>query len=110
MFLPLTWTVVHPIDSDSPLWGKSAAEIERLQPEVMILIKAYDDTFSQTVLTRRSYTFPEFVFGARFAPAFHVDPADGIVLIFCPRSAIWRRRKRRKFDNVIPATAPSVTS
>jgi inward rectifier potassium channel len=46
----------------------------------MILIKAYDDTFSQTVLTRHSYTFPEFVFGARFAPAFHVDPAGGIVL------------------------------
>jgi inward rectifier potassium channel len=80
MFLALTWTVVHPIDSDSPLWGKSPEEIERLQPEVMILIKAYDDTFSQTVLTRRSYTFPEFVFGARFAPAFHVDPAGEIVL------------------------------
>jgi inward rectifier potassium channel len=80
MFLPLTWTVVHPIDDESPLWGKSSEEIRRLQPEVMILIKAYDDTFSQTVLTRHSYTFPEFVFGARFAPAFHVDPAGKIVI------------------------------
>jgi inward rectifier potassium channel len=80
MFLALTWTVVHPIDSDSPLWGKSPQEIERLQPEIMILIKAYDDTFSQTVLTRHSYTFPEFVFGARFAPAFHADHAGKIVL------------------------------
>jgi inward rectifier potassium channel len=24
MFFPLTWTVVHPIDADSPLWGKTA--------------------------------------------------------------------------------------
>ncbi|MGA2149019.1 MAG: ion channel [Bryobacteraceae bacterium] len=80
MFLALTWTVVHPIDSGSPLWGKTPEEIARLQPEIMILIKAYDDTFSQTVLTRHSYTFPEFVFGARFAPAFHVDPAGDIVL------------------------------
>jgi inward rectifier potassium channel len=80
MFLALTWTVVHPIDRDSPLWGKTPEEIERLQPEVMILIKAYDDTFSQTVLARRSYTFPEFVLGARFAPAFHADPAGDIVL------------------------------
>jgi len=80
MFLALTWTVVHPIDSESPLWGKSPAEIARLQPEVMILIKAYDDTFSQTVLARHSYTFPEFVLGARFAPAFHADPAGEMVL------------------------------
>ncbi|MGA2117357.1 MAG: ion channel [Bryobacteraceae bacterium] len=83
MFLPLTWTIVHPIDSDSPLWGKSPEEIERLRPEVMILIKAYDDTFSQTVLARHSYTFPEFVLGARFAPAFRAD--SGEIVLDLPR-------------------------
>ena len=80
LFLALTWTVVHPIDEHSPLRGKTAAELAALQAEVIILIKAYDDTFSQTVLARRSYTFPEFVLGARFAPAFHADPAGDIVL------------------------------
>ena len=43
LFFPVTWTIVHPIDQDSPLYGKTAADLERLQSEFMILIKAYDD-------------------------------------------------------------------
>ncbi len=73
LFLPLTWTIVHPIDAESPLWGKSAEDLERLQAEVLILIKGYDDTFSQTVLVRHSYRHDEIVWGHRFAPAFFVD-------------------------------------
>jgi inward rectifier potassium channel len=46
-FLALTWTVVHPMDESSPLWGKTAADLERLQAEVLILIKGYDDIFTQ---------------------------------------------------------------
>jgi inward rectifier potassium channel len=80
MFMPLTWTVVHPIESDSPLFGKSAEDLERLQAEVLILIKAYDDTFSQTVLVRHSYRHDEMMWGARFAPAFYVDGQGDLVL------------------------------
>ncbi|HEY2013423.1 MAG TPA: ion channel, partial [Bryobacteraceae bacterium] len=54
LFLPLTWTVVHPIDNESPLWGKTAEDLANLQAEILIMIKAYDDTFSQTVLARYS--------------------------------------------------------
>ena len=80
LFLPLTWTVVHPIDAESPLWGKSAEDLARLQAEVLILVKAYDDTFSQTVLTRHSYRHDEIVWGRRFAPAFFVDDEGDLVL------------------------------
>ena len=80
LFLALTWTIVHPIEADSPLWGKTAEDLDRLQAEVMILIKAYDDTFSQTVLTRHSYRHDEVVWGKRFAPAFFVDERGDLVL------------------------------
>ena len=80
LFLPLTWTVVHPIDSESPLWGKTAEDIERLQAEVLILIKGHDDTFNQTVTARHSYRHNEMLWGARFAPAFSVDPEGDLVL------------------------------
>jgi len=80
LFLALTWTVVHPIDSESPLWGKSAEELAQLQAEVMILMKAYDDTFSQTVAARHSYRHDEILWGKRFAPAFHVDESGDMVL------------------------------
>jgi inward rectifier potassium channel len=80
LFLPLTWTIVHPIDSESPLWGKTAEDLNRLQAELLILIKAYDDTFAQTVLARYSYRHDEIVWGKRFAPAFSVDEAGDLVL------------------------------
>jgi inward rectifier potassium channel len=80
LFMPLSWTVVHPIDEDSPLWGKTAEEMTRLQAEVLILVKGYDDTFSQTVLARHSYRHDEFLWNRRFAPAFFVDDEGDLVL------------------------------
>ena len=80
LFLPLTWTVVHPIDVNSPLWGKTADDLKQLQAEVLILIKGFDDTFNQTVLTRHSYTHEEVVWNRRFAPAFSVN-ADGDLVL-----------------------------
>jgi len=79
-YLPLTWTIVHPIDANSPLYGKSAADMERLQAEFLILIKGYDDTFSQTVHARSSYRYDEIEWDARFTPAFHIDAKGDVVL------------------------------
>jgi inward rectifier potassium channel len=79
-FLPLTWTVVHPIDEASPLRGKTAQDLARLQAEFLILIKGFDDTFFQTVHVRHSYRHEEVVWGARFVPAFEVDSEGGMVL------------------------------
>lgn len=73
LFFPLTWTVVHPIDEKSPLHGKSAEDLERLQAEVMIMMKGFDDTFGQTVQARFSYRYDEITWGAKFSPAFEVE-------------------------------------
>jgi inward rectifier potassium channel len=79
-FLPLTWTVVHPIDESSPLWGKSREDLAKEQAEFLILIKGFDDTFFQTVHARHSYRFEEVVWGARFAPAFEPDDQGEMLL------------------------------
>ena len=47
---------------------------------VMILIKAYDDTFSQTVFARYSYRHEEIEWNRKFAPAFSVDENGDLVL------------------------------
>jgi inward rectifier potassium channel len=80
LFLPLTWTVVHPIDADSPLWEKTPGELARLQAEALILIKAYDDSFSQSVVVRYSYRHDEMVWGRNFTPAFFVDAGGDLVV------------------------------
>ena len=79
-FFPLTWTIVHPIDADSPLYRKTAADLARLKAEFLILVKGFDDTFSQTVHARYSYRHDEIVWGARFQTAFFVDPGGDLVL------------------------------
>lgn len=79
-FLALTWTVVHPIDEKSPLYGKTAADLERVQAEFMVLLSGFDDTFGQTVHTRYSYRYDEIVWGAKFVSAFEIDE-DGELVI-----------------------------
>jgi inward rectifier potassium channel len=79
-FLALTWTVVHPIDESSPLFGKTSEDSERKQAEVIILIKGFDETFSQGVRARYSYRFDEIVWNAKFTPAFEFDETGSMVL------------------------------
>ncbi len=65
-FFPLNWTIVHAIDTDSPLWGWDKRMLIDAETEVFILITAFDDTYSQTVNSRASYTAHEIEFGRKF--------------------------------------------
>jgi inward rectifier potassium channel len=79
-FLPLSWTIVHPIEESSPLWEKGLEYLTQHQVEFLITIKAFDDTFFQTVHARHSYRFEEVVWGARFVAAFEPDAQGEMVL------------------------------
>ncbi len=79
-FFPLTWTVVHPIVAESPIYGKTAEDLSKMEAEFLILVKGFDDTFSQTVHARYSYRHEEVVWGARFQPAFFVDRTGDMIL------------------------------
>ena len=76
VFLPLTWTVVHPIDEQSPLHGETIETLQKSNAEILVLLKAFDETFSTIVQTRTSYTFDDVVWGARFANAFMAAAAE----------------------------------
>ncbi|MES1260688.1 MAG: ion channel [Acidobacteriota bacterium] len=80
LLFPLTWTVVHPIDEASPLYGRSEEDLKTLQAEILILLKGFDETFSQVVHTRFSYRADEIVWGAKFLSAFRVEPTGDILL------------------------------
>ena len=74
-FFPMAWTVVHPIDDTSPLYGWDEARFDAAQSEFLVLLTAIDETFSQTVHSRSSYGSAEVIWGARFAPIFQNDAA-----------------------------------
>jgi len=65
-FMPLSWTIVHPIDETSPFWGKDKSYFADQDGEIIILVKAFDESFSQTVYDRKSYRVDEFIWGAKF--------------------------------------------
>ncbi len=68
--LTLSWTIVHPITADSPLKTINFEFLRQNEAEFIVMLKAFDDSFSQTVHSRTSYTDEEVIWGAKFLPAF----------------------------------------
>ncbi len=81
VFFSLAWTIVHPIDEASPLYGRTEADLHASEAEFLILLSGTHDTFSQTVYARSSYVAREIDWGRRFVSVFRPMAADGIVRI-----------------------------
>jgi inward rectifier potassium channel len=79
VFFALSWTVVHPIDSRSPMWGLTRKDLVDADAEILILLTATDETVSQTVHSRSSYKADEVIWGAKFANMFMRTQAGGII-------------------------------
>ena len=69
-FFPLNWTIVHPIDEKSPLFGVTEKDLRESDAEFAILLSGIDEIFSQTVHSRSSYKYDEVVVGAKFKDMF----------------------------------------
>ncbi len=78
-FLALSWTIVHPINNESPFFEMTKEEFDRRDPEFIILIKAFDDAFSQTIHSRSSYKYYDVIWNADFEPMYQLT-SDGAVL------------------------------
>ncbi len=74
--LVLNWTIVHPINEESPMSGMSVEDLKLAKAEILVYLKAYDEGFANTVVARTSYTADEIVVGAKFKPMYRPS-ADG---------------------------------
>ena len=81
VFFPLSWTIVHPIDEESPLWGLTEAEFRASDAELLILLYGFDETFSQTVHARSSYREPEILWNVRFRSMFQPADDNGVISV-----------------------------
>ncbi|WP_278036212.1 ion channel [Flavobacterium nitratireducens] len=68
--LTLSWTLVHPIDDQSPLYDFTKEDFENTVGEILVFVKTFDELFSNTVAARTSYTFDEIVYGAKFVSMY----------------------------------------
>ncbi|HEY5408782.1 MAG TPA: transporter, partial [Ginsengibacter sp.] len=74
--MPLSWTVVHPIDGDSPFHGLAEEDMKTADVELYVMLRGFDDVFSSFVQQRTSYTFNEIIFNRKFIPMYR-ESDDG---------------------------------
>jgi len=79
--LSMNWTIVHPIDEDSPLYGFTEEDLRGTDAEVYVLVKGFDDVFSNTVLQRTSYRFNEIIFNAKFERMYYENEDDTTTIV-----------------------------
>lgn len=65
------WTLVHIINEESPMYGFTKEDLSNARAEMLVFVQGFDESFSNTVISRTSYTYEEFVFGAKFLPMYH---------------------------------------
>jgi inward rectifier potassium channel len=98
VFFPLAWTIVHPIDEESPFRELSQEDLAATQAEVLVLLSGIDETFSQTVHARSSYKADEIVCNARFSSLFNPPKPDGVLSVDIGRLD--------QIEKVLPPAAP----
>ena len=62
----LSWTVIHIIDDHSPLNGLKNEDFIQRQAEFIVALSGIDETMSQTIHSRCSYTFHEILFARHY--------------------------------------------
>ncbi len=72
-FMPMNWTITHAIDNESPLYGMTKEDMEAKNIEFLVVVNAFDDSFSQNVFSRSSYLCSELVFNAKWKPAYSIN-------------------------------------
>ena len=77
---PTSWILNHPVDEESALYGRSIEEIKKMDLEVYVLLKGFDDVFSQTIYNRQSYTVDQFVFGAKFRRPWVINEQGKVIM------------------------------
>ena len=73
---PTSWTINHIIDAESPMHGMSYEDIMQQEIEIFATLRGFDETYSQTIYSRMSYTSHDVIYGAKFVKPFYID-ADG---------------------------------
>ena len=66
VFFATSWTIVHPIDDKSPFFNMTREEFNLSEPEFMIQLKVYDESYSQDTFTNTSYRKEEIIWNATF--------------------------------------------
>lgn len=77
----LSWTLVHEINEESPLYNCDASYFSENKGEFLVFIKTFDDMFSTNVGAQTSYTFNEVVCDAKFEMMYHENKSGSKTIL-----------------------------
>ncbi len=83
--LTANWTLVHMINEESPLYNLTKEDIDNAQAEMLVFVQGFDESFSNTVISRASYYFDQFIYGAKFSPMFHPNDDNTSTILHLDR-------------------------
>lgn len=72
----LSWSVMHPVDEHSPLYGMTPESLVQSQTAIVISLSGIDETVAQTIHARHTYTAQDILWNHRFVDIFY-DAPDG---------------------------------
>lgn len=70
---PLTWTLMHVIDTQSPLHGYDAALMQQVGARLFVIFEARDHALATTVYDVNDYRPEEILFGMRYQDSISTD-------------------------------------
>jgi inward rectifier potassium channel len=73
-YFPMTWTLIHEIDADSPLAGIDADSPVLADLNLMLSVKARDPLLGADVFSVRNYRGDDLAFGMRYVDAVTSSP------------------------------------
>ncbi len=89
--LTLSWTLVHQLDEESPLYEFSPKDMLDSRVEILVFIKSFDEMFSNVVVARTSYIFNEVVFGAKFIQMYEHSSDDTKTILHLDRLNVFEK-------------------
>ena len=79
-YLPTTWTIVHEIKEDSPLYGLSNEDFIKNNGELLVMISYFDESFDQEVYQMHSYMLKALKIDYKFSQAYYYNKEGEMVL------------------------------
>ena len=70
----LSWTIMHPIDEHSPLYGADSTMLYDDQMEIVVLLSGTDETLADVIYARYAYGPDDIVWGHRFVDVLSMTP------------------------------------
>jgi inward rectifier potassium channel len=71
----LSWTAMHPIDQQSPLYGTTPEALDEAETSLVVTLSGLDETVSQSIYSRYTYVSRDILWNMRFVDI--VSKTDG---------------------------------